>query len=323
MYIYDIYVPQMGRYLHRLAVRAGTQVLSPIPESPSTTPPPDSDADTGSQAKDDTETNIVQSGVSESVKREESPKSQTINVEESFVEHLMSLNEEYREQLEATRKELRMERESKAQIVKDLEHYRVEYKNFKLSWTMDQAEITDLKARVQTLDTFQRQMKRMNDTITRLERENNTLKARYLDTDGQTPVFEETRAAMAPKMPSPPAEGHARRRPYTGKARDVKTPVLPPITDNNNVVMSSKQTASSDKKGANSPTHLPSLGNICPTPPSRPREDAPSRRQSRIPLVFPPIRGASSVGSIPFDHQPKQESGRTSRASQSSRRRHE
>ncbi|XP_046580372.1 uncharacterized protein LOC124287926 [Haliotis rubra] len=206
------------------------------------------DAGTCSQAKDDTETNIVQSGVSESVKREESPKSQTINVEESFVEHLMSLNEEYREQLEATRKELRMERESKAQIVKDLEHYRVEYKNFKLSWTMDQAEITDLKARVQTLDTFQRQMKRMNDTITRLERENNTLKARYLDTDGQTPVFEETRAAMAPKMPSPPAEGHARRRPYTGKARDVKTPVLPPITDNNNVVMSSKQTASSDKR---------------------------------------------------------------------------
>ncbi|XP_046561071.1 uncharacterized protein LOC124270096 [Haliotis rubra] len=262
---------------------------------------------------------MAQSGASDSVKREESPKRQTINVEESFVEHLMSLNENYRQELEATKKELRLERERNKLIEKDLKHYRAEYNNFKLSWTMDQAEINDLKARVQTLDTYQRQMKRMNDTITRLERENNKLKALSSLADRQMRVNEETKAAMTPRAPSPPVERHTRRRPYTGKTRDAHTTALPPITDNNKVVMSSKETITSEKEGGNSPTRLPSLGSICPTPPSRP----PSRQRSRTPLYFPPIRGTSSVSSIPFDHQPKQESGWNSRASENSKIRRE
>ncbi|XP_048257784.1 uncharacterized protein LOC125383503 [Haliotis rufescens] len=311
----------MGRLLHKIATRAGTQVLSPIPESPSTSPTPVSDADhdTGSTAITDTETSMAQPDVSSSL---ESPKSQRINVEESFVEHLMSLNEDYRQQLEATRKELRLEREKNTKMEKDMKHYRVEFNNYKLSWTMDQAEINDLKARVQTLHTYQRQMRRMQDTITRLEKENNKFKALNLDADGHMSVNEETKAKFVPRVPSSPVQGHRRRRPYTGKTRDEQTTALPPIKDNNKVVMSSNQTAFSEKRGGNSPTHLPSLGNICPTPPAGPRADAP-RRRSRIPLVFSQVHETSSVGSVPRDHQANQESGRISRGSENSRRRHE
>ncbi|XP_046551496.1 uncharacterized protein LOC124261216 [Haliotis rubra] len=116
----------MGRLLHKLAMRAGTKVLSPILELPegSRSPTPVNGASNTSQ------------------KRTEIPK---LSEEECFLKHLQSIEAEYRQDMEKVRRELRLMQRTNTRIEKDLKFYQKEYGNYKRIWHINQPKLLDLK----------------------------------------------------------------------------------------------------------------------------------------------------------------------------------
>ncbi|XP_071110597.1 uncharacterized protein [Haliotis cracherodii] len=311
---------QMGRLLRRIAMRAGTQVLSPIPELPeeSRSPTPVSDA------------------FNASPERPENPK---LSEEECFMKHLQSLAADYKMEMEQVGRQLRVMQRRNARIEKNAEFYHVEYDNYKRNWDKNQEKILGLKTR---LDKNQ-PLKKVIDRLHSLQDENKRLRASYFQTvldnnflrktwknmegegieNEEFPDVENMREAIAPRPPTAPDNGRAgsaRRRPYTGRSREDR-PHLPPITENNKTVTPHKKTTaeSPEKKQSKSSVHLPQLGTMVPTPPTGPRRNAPSRRQSRIPLALPPIRGATSVDSLRLPRQGVQDIGRKSRDLQGTR----
>ncbi|XP_048250787.1 uncharacterized protein LOC124139171 [Haliotis rufescens] len=311
----------MGRLLRKIAMRAGTQVLSPIPELPEESRSP---------------TPVSAGAFNASPKRPENPK---LSEEECFMKHLQSLAADYKKEMEQVGRQLRVMQRRNARIEKNAEFYHVEYDNYKWNWDKNQEKILGLKTR---LDKY-KPLKKVIDRLHSLQDENKRLRASYFQTvldnnflrktwknmegeeieDEEFPDVENVREAIAPRPPTAPDNGRAgsaRRRPYTGRSR-ADRPHLPPITENNKTVTPHKQTTveSHEKKQSKSPVHLPQLGTMVPTPPTCPRRNAPSRRQSRIPLALPPIRGATSVDSLRLPRQGVQDIGRKSRDLQGTR----
>ncbi|XP_046582275.1 uncharacterized protein LOC124289691 [Haliotis rubra] len=302
--------------IEREGSEADTRVLSAIPEiierSMSYTPgrdPNKGTADASSYAVTDvTADSITQRHISFPSECREGPTCQMDKEEESVIDHIFNLSKEHRKEIQEMGRQLRLEQKRNAKLRKELNHYRLECNNYKVSWMMDQAELEDLQAKLHGMDNYpdeikntEAQMKGIEDENKKLRKslsqvhcDNKALRKLMNMTDMQIHmekprVDEEMGGTFVPRLPSccvGGRRGAGRRRQHTRKLRGVLTTVLPPVSENNKIVGSPQQTTPSLARRA-------SMGNICPR---TIRRDTSSRRQ---PQSGVPLSSAMSSESVP------------------------
>ncbi|XP_046339376.1 uncharacterized protein LOC124120556 [Haliotis rufescens] len=299
----------------REGMAAETQVLSPVPElmerSRSSTPGSDSNNATpdASSSTVTTDSN-TQGHINTSSVCRKGPTSQMDKEEKGFMDHIFSLTKEYSQEIQEMGRQLRLERKRNAKLEMELNHYRLECDNYKLSWMMDQAEVEELQTKLQEMDNYKDEIKNIEAQMNCMEDENKKLKKSlsqvHFDNKALRKIMvnmtdmrvdAEIRGALVPNMPPCSVEGRrrsGRRRQHTRKSHCAKTTQLPPVTENNRIAGSPQQTTASSRVTTRDfLARRASMGNICPQPP---RRDLSSRRQLQSGV---PLSSAMSAESVP------------------------
>ncbi|XP_067681806.1 uncharacterized protein [Haliotis asinina] len=245
----------------------------------------------------------------------EDPTYQMDKEGESFVDHIFSLTKEHRKEIQEMGRQLRLEQKRNAKLQEELNHYRLECNNYKVSWMIDQAELEDLQAKLQGMDNYRDEIKNIEAQMNCIEDENKKLRKslsqvhcdnkalRKLLNITDMPIKmekprmdEEMGGAFVHVLPSCVRDRRrpGRRRQHTRKPRGVLTTMLPPVSENNKIVGSPQQTTPSVRDNARQPlARRPSLGNICAR---ITRKDTSSRRQ---PQSGVPLSSAMSAENVP------------------------
>ncbi|XP_067667530.1 M protein, serotype 24-like [Haliotis asinina] len=161
-------------------------------------------------------------------------KSQVGDMEESLLDHLLQENENLRQVNEKQSRELRREQELRRKAEKERTEFRVEYLNFKLSLTMEHAELQELKQTLEELtSSWEKEKQADAEQKKKLEQELNQLKSirrQALSLTYQTPV----KAQASLPVVAPPAHPKKAQRPYTGKTKSRVPDKIQPAQNNRN-----------------------------------------------------------------------------------------
>ncbi|XP_071102768.1 hyaluronan mediated motility receptor-like [Haliotis cracherodii] len=152
-------------------------------------------------------------------------KSQVGDMEESLLDHLLKENQNLRQVNERQSRELRQEYELRLKAEKDRAGFRVEYLNYKLSLTMEHAELQELKQTLEELASS-REMEKQAEVEQRkkLEEELEQLKSihQFATLQRQAlPLTCHSPGKTQASLPviAPPAHPKKAQRPYTGKTK--------------------------------------------------------------------------------------------------------
>ncbi|XP_046574447.1 TRAF2 and NCK-interacting protein kinase-like [Haliotis rubra] len=161
-------------------------------------------------------------------------KSQVGDMEESLLDHLLQENENLRQVNEQQSRELRREQELRRKAEKERAEFRVEYLNFKLSLTMEHAELQELKQTLEELtNSWENEKQAEAEQKKKLEQELKQLKSirrQALSLTCQTPV----KAQASLPVVAPPAHPKKAQRPYTGKTKSRVPAKIQPAQKNRN-----------------------------------------------------------------------------------------
>ncbi|XP_071091743.1 centrosomal protein of 83 kDa-like [Haliotis cracherodii] len=144
-------------------------------------------------------------------------KSQVGDLEESLLDHLLNENQKLREENERQARQLREENTLRQKTESERQDYRLEYFNYRLSYTMAQAEVQELKQTLEGLagywekekQTEMEQRKKLEEELAALQRQTAPLTC-------HTPANKRTSSSSV----GPPVQPRKARRPYTGKSKD-------------------------------------------------------------------------------------------------------
>ncbi|XP_071084294.1 uncharacterized protein [Haliotis cracherodii] len=144
-------------------------------------------------------------------------KSQVGDLEESLLDHLFNENQKLREENERQARQLREDNALRLKVESERQDYRLEYFNYRLSYTMAQAELQELKQTLEGLagdwekekQTEMEQRKKLEEELAALQRQTAPLTC-------HTPTNKRTSSSSV----SPPVQPRKARRPYTGKSKD-------------------------------------------------------------------------------------------------------
>ncbi|XP_046550063.1 uncharacterized protein LOC124259886 [Haliotis rubra] len=152
-------------------------------------------------------------------------KAQVGDMEESLLDHLLQENENLRQVNEQQSRELRHEHELRLKAEKERAEFRVEYLNFKLSLTMEHAELQELKQTLEELtSSWEKEKHEEAEQKEKLEEELKQLKSIHQLATLQhqaLPLTCQTPGKSQASLPvvAPPAHPKKAHRPYTGKAK--------------------------------------------------------------------------------------------------------
>ncbi|XP_067672633.1 uncharacterized protein [Haliotis asinina] len=152
-------------------------------------------------------------------------KAQVGDMEESLLDYLLQENENLRQVNERQSRELRHEHELRLKAEKERAEFRVEYLNFKLSLTMEHAELQELKQTLVELTSRWEmekqaeieQKKKLEEELKQLKsiHQHAALQQQVRPLTCQTPVKSQARLPVV----APPTLSKKAHRPYTGKAQ--------------------------------------------------------------------------------------------------------
>ncbi|XP_067667549.1 plasminogen-binding group A streptococcal M-like protein PAM [Haliotis asinina] len=184
-------------------------------------------------------------------------KCQVGDMEESLLDHLLQENENLRQVNEKQSRELRREQELRRKAEKERAEFRVEYLNFKLSLTMEHAELQELKQTLEELtSSWEKEKQADAEQKKKLEQEFNQLKSirrQALSLTCQTPV----KAQASLPVVAPPSHPKKAQRPYTGKTQSRAPAKIQPALKNRNTPSAcgdSKMKTKADSKVKATPT---------------------------------------------------------------------
>ncbi|XP_046554352.1 myosin-2 heavy chain-like [Haliotis rubra] len=159
-------------------------------------------------------------------------KAQVGDMEESLLDHLLQVNENLRQVNEQQSRELRREHELRRKAEKERAEFRVEYLNFKLSLTMEHAELQELKQTLEELtSSWENEKQAEAEQKKKLEQELKQVKSirrQALSLTCQTPV----KAQASLPVVAPPAHPKKAQRPYTGKNKSRVPAKIQPAQNN-------------------------------------------------------------------------------------------
>ncbi|XP_067652360.1 uncharacterized protein [Haliotis asinina] len=144
-------------------------------------------------------------------------KSQVGDLEESLLDHLFNENQKLREENERQARQLREENVLRLKAESERQDFRLEYYNYRLSCTMEQAEVRELRQTLEKLtgdwekekQAEVEQRKKLEEELAALQRQTASLTCHALGN-------KQTGSSIV----SPPVQPRKTRRPYTGKSKD-------------------------------------------------------------------------------------------------------
>ncbi|XP_046577941.1 uncharacterized protein LOC124285706 [Haliotis rubra] len=144
-------------------------------------------------------------------------KSQVGDLEESLLDHLFNENQKLREENERQARQLREENVLRLKAESERQDYRLEYFNYRLSCTMEQAEVRELRQTLEKLTgDWEKEKQAEVEQRKKLEEELAALQRLTAPLTCHTSGNKQT---SFPSL-SPPVQPRKTRRPYTGKSKD-------------------------------------------------------------------------------------------------------
>ncbi|XP_048251862.1 stress response protein NST1-like [Haliotis rufescens] len=158
-------------------------------------------------------------------------KSQVGDLEESLLDHLFSENKKLLEENERQRREVSHERELRLKAEAERQQFRLDYYNYKLSFTMEQAELREVKKTLEELaGMWETEKKAEEEQRKKLEEELKQLKSHHQLAVHElaalqrhtAPLTCQTPGKTQPSLPSvaPPVQPKKAHRPYTGRSKN-------------------------------------------------------------------------------------------------------
>ncbi|XP_046366370.2 stress response protein NST1-like [Haliotis rufescens] len=158
-------------------------------------------------------------------------KSQVGDLEESLLDHLFNENKKLLEENERQRREVSHERELRLKAEAERQQFRLDYYNYKLSFTMEQAELREVKKTLEELaGMWETEKKAEEEQRKKLEEELKQLKSHHQLAVHElaalqrhtAPLTCQTPGKTQPSLPSvaPPVQPKKAHRPYTGRSKN-------------------------------------------------------------------------------------------------------
>ncbi|XP_067652314.1 uncharacterized protein [Haliotis asinina] len=143
-------------------------------------------------------------------------KLQVGDLEESLLDHLFNENQKLREENERQARQLREENVLRLKAESERQGFRLEYFNYRLSCTMEQAEVRELRQTLEKLtgdwekekQAEVEQRKKLEEELAALQRQTASLARRTLGNK-----------QISSSNVCPPVQPRKTRRPYTGKSK--------------------------------------------------------------------------------------------------------
>ncbi|XP_067652170.1 uncharacterized protein [Haliotis asinina] len=144
-------------------------------------------------------------------------KTQVGDLEESLLDHLFSENQKLREENVRQARQLREENVLRLKAESERQGFRLEYYNYRLSCTMEQAEVRELRQTLEKLtgdwekekQAEVEQRKKLEEELAALQRQTASLTCHAFGN-------KQTGSSIV----CPPVQPRKTRRPYTGKSKD-------------------------------------------------------------------------------------------------------
>ncbi|XP_046579413.1 uncharacterized protein LOC124286991 [Haliotis rubra] len=158
-------------------------------------------------------------------------RSQVGDLEESLLDHLLNENKKLREDNERQMRELSHERELRLKAEAERQRFRLDYYNYKLSFTMEQAELREVKMTLEELaGTWETEKKAEEEQRKKLEEELKQLKSHHQLSVHELSTLQRHTAQLTCQTPgktqpslytvAPPVQPKKVHRPYTERSKN-------------------------------------------------------------------------------------------------------